>query len=106
MKRVIVLTPPDARFGFALTGVMQLIPDPVELPQRLGALARDAQTGIVILDERLATPAAQARIRELDRQWPGLVVLLPAPGKPARAEDDYVLRLIRRAIGYQLRLGP
>ena len=39
-------------------------------------------------------------------RWsPGMVVLLPAPAAGAPLEEDYVLRLIRRAIGYQVRLG-
>jgi V/A-type H+-transporting ATPase subunit F len=41
----------------------------------------------------------------MERRWPGLVVMLPAPREGARVEEDYVLRLIRRALGYQVRLG-
>ena len=45
-------------------------------------------------------------IRELDRRWPGVVIVLPAPERrPPPLEEDYVLQLIRRAIGYQVRLG-
>ncbi len=106
MKKVIVVTPTDARHGFALTGVSQLTAGPDELPSVLRDLARDPQTGVVIVDERLAVGTVPEQIRQLERRWPGLIVILPAPERAAqRTEEDYVLQLIRRAIGYQVRLN-
>lgn len=106
MKRIVVITPPDARHGFALGGVRQRTAAPEELAAGLRELAADPLTGVVIVDERLATGRAREDIAALERRWPGLVVVLPAPEKAPRAEEDYVLRLIRRAIGYQVRLNP
>jgi len=106
MKKIVVVTPPDARHGFALGGVRQLTPGPAELPATLRQLAAEPETGVVIVDERLLTVPARAEIAALERHWPGLVVVLPSPAEAAAAEEDYVLRLIRRAIGYQVRLGP
>jgi vacuolar-type H+-ATPase subunit F/Vma7 len=106
VKKVVVITPPDARHGFALAGVRQLTRVPEELDAALLELSRDPSTGVIIVDERLTAGAAQQRIREIELRWPGLVVVLPAPAKVARIEEDYALRLIRRAIGYQVRLSP
>ena len=106
MKKIVTITPPDAAHGFALAGVKQLVLTPSELDATLLELMRDPATGVIIIDERLVARPAQRRIEEIERRWPGLVVVLPAPGKPQRAEEDYVLRLIRRAIGYQVRLTP
>ena len=105
MKQVVVMTPPDARHGFALTGVRQRTLLPEQLSPELKVLLDDPGVGLVVVDERLATGAMQASLRELERRWPGLVVMLPAPREGARVEEDYVLRLIRRALGYQVRLG-
>jgi V/A-type H+-transporting ATPase subunit F len=99
------MTPPDARYGFALTGVRQTSLLPEHLPDDLTALLDDPRVGLVVVDERLAAGAMQANLRELERRWPGLVVMLPAPREGVRVEEDYVLRLIRRALGYQVRLG-
>ena len=105
MRQVVVMTPPDARHGFALTGVRQRALLPEQLPTELKALLDDPGVGLVVVDERLATGAMQASLREMERRWPGLVVMLPAPRVGTRVEEDYVLRLIRRALGYQVRLG-
>lgn len=105
MKQVAVMTPPDARHGFALTGVRQRTLLPEQLPPELQSLLDDPGVGLVVVDERLATGAMQASLREMERRWPGLVVMLPAPREGARVGEDYVLRLIRRALGYQVRLG-
>jgi vacuolar-type H+-ATPase subunit F/Vma7 len=105
MKQVVVMTPPDARHGFALTGVRQRTLLPEQLPADLKALLDDPRVGLVVVDERLAAGAMQATLREMERHWPGVVVMLPAPREGARVEEDYVLRLIRRALGYQVRLG-
>jgi len=99
------MTPPDARHGFALAGVRQCTPAPGRLQDELRALIEDPGVGLVIVDERLADGAMQATLREIERRSPGVIVMLPAPDPAARLEDDYVLRLIRRALGYQVRLG-
>lgn len=84
----------------------QLIRAPQELDATLLELVGDRSTGVIIIDERLVAPDRQPRLEDLERRWPGLVVVLPAPGKAAEAAEDYALRLIRRAIGYQVRLTP
>ena len=106
MKKIVTITPPDAAYGFALAGVKQLVRTPQDLDDTLLELKSDPETGVIIIDERLVAGLTQWRIEDIERRWPGLVVVLPAPGKPQRPEEDYVLRLIRRAIGYQVRLSP
>jgi len=105
VKHVVVMTPPDARHGFALAGVRQRTLVPSQLLAELRALLDDPSVGLVVVDERLAAGQLQASLREMERRSPGMFVMLPAPEAGARLEEDYVLRLIRRAIGYQVRLG-
>ena len=106
MRKIVVIAPADARPGFALAGARQLSASPDELPVLLRQLASDPANGAVIVDERLLTGWAREYIRELDRHWAGLVIVLPAPERAGVAtEEDYVLQLIRRAIGYQVRLN-
>lgn len=105
MRQVVVMTPPDARHGFALTGVRQRALLPGQLQSELRSLLDDTRVGLVVVDERLVAGATQATLRDMERGSAGVVVILPAPQEGARVEEDYVLRLIRRALGYQVRLG-
>ncbi len=106
MKRIAVVAPADARHGFALAGVRQATSAPAELEATLRELMSEPAIGVVIVDERLVAGPARQRLAELERRWPGLVVVLPAPGEAVPIAEDYALRLIRRAIGYQVRLSP
>jgi V/A-type H+-transporting ATPase subunit F len=105
VKGIVVITPPDATHGFALAGVRQLNATADTTPAALHELSRDPATGVVIIDERLVSRPLREQIRVLEERWPGLVVVLPAPLRAKVAEEDYVLQLIRRAIGYQVRLS-
>jgi V/A-type H+/Na+-transporting ATPase subunit F len=106
VRKIVVIATPDARPGFALAGVRQLTSNADELPSMLRQLAGDPLTGVLIVDERLVTGLVQEQLRDMARRWPGLVIVLPAPQRAGRAEEeDYVLQLIRRAIGYQVRLN-
>lgn len=105
MKKVLVLTPPDARYGFNLTGVEQRVTAPGELSKTLLDASRDSGTGVIVVDERLIDDEARALLAALERTWPGVIVVLPRPESTAAGEEDYALELIRRAIGYQVRLS-
>jgi len=106
VKKIVTITPADAAHGFALAGVKQLVRSAQELDATLVELTGDPASGVIIIDERLVGESAQRRIDDMERRWPGVVVVLPAPGKPQGPTEDYVLNLIRRAIGYQVRLTP
>lgn len=105
MKKVVLVTPADAAPGFALAGVRQVACGTEQAPALIRGITRDPLAGLVIVDERLVSRQVQALMRELDRRWPGLVIALPAPEYGTGREEDYVLQLIRRAIGYQVRLN-
>jgi vacuolar-type H+-ATPase subunit F/Vma7 len=104
MKKVLVLAPAQSVSGFAIAGVMAREAAATPLLQLLDAAVADSSLGVLAIDERLIDPLAQERIREIERHWRGAVVIVPSPGKPARPEDDYARRLIRRAIGYQVKV--
>lgn len=104
MKKILVLAPARPVAGFAIAGVMAREAATDQLPPLLDAAAGDSSVGVLAIDERLIDPAAQERIREVERLWRGALVIVPSPGPPARPEEDYARRLIRRAIGYQVRV--
>jgi vacuolar-type H+-ATPase subunit F/Vma7 len=103
MKKILVTTPHDAAGGFALAGVVQR-EAAARLPAIVDAAVADSAVGVIAIDERLLDAAAQEHLREIERACDGVIVVLPTPGTPARPEDDYARRLIRRAIGYQVKV--
>jgi V/A-type H+-transporting ATPase subunit F len=64
----------------------------------------EPETGLIIIDERLVTGMPEERLRELEQGWNGILLVLPSPVKPPAEVEDYAARLIRRAIGYHVRL--
>jgi V/A-type H+-transporting ATPase subunit F len=105
MKTIVFLTPTDARYGFSLTGVTQRAVETPDAENVLRQALQDSGTGVVVIDARLFRYIPEPKVRDLERRWPGLVLVLPAPQKSDLAEEDYLLRMVRRAIGYQVKLN-
>lgn len=103
MNRIVVLTPGDADNGFACGGAIQYAVPRGHTAVSLQQALEEAGSGVVILDERLVTEIGEERLHELEERWPGVLVVLPAPGGIG-VEEDYATRLIRRAIGYQVKV--
>ena len=105
MKKIIFVTPPDTSHGFSLAGVKQLTATADDVQGTLAALAADPSSGLIAVDERLVNETMQRYLDVVERRWPALVVVLPAPSAAETPAEDYALRLIRRAIGYQVRVN-
>ena len=103
MKKIIFITPADARYGFTLSGAVQYCVPPEKAEELLRQIIAEPDSGVVVVDERLLAGIDEERFREMERRWYGILIILPAPGKGV-AEEDYAMRLIRRAIGYHVRL--
>jgi len=104
MKKVVFITPPDAEFGFKLGGVPQVVVETAATEGALKEAMDSVDTGLVIVDERLLSGMTEERMRSLEHGWPGILLVLPSPLKPPPDVEDYAARLIRRAIGYHVRL--
>ncbi len=105
MKRIAFITPEDTRPGFALAGVTHHTARPEEAEALLAKVMADPDTGLAVIEERLASAIDEERFQEMERRWFGVLLVLPSPAEVGVAEEDYVERLIRRAIGYHLRLS-
>ncbi len=105
MKKIVFLTTCDARFGFSLAGIAHHTVDPSEAEAELDGLMADPDIGLVIVDERLVRGRVEEHMREREQTWQGILLVLPSPEKLAPEAEDYAARLIRRAIGYHVRLN-
>ena len=104
MKKIAFITPPDAEYGFSLGGVSQHAVQVRDAEETLKMVFAEPDSGLVIIDERLLKGMPEERLRELEHGWSGILLVLPSPEKPPAEVEDYAARLIRRAIGYHVRL--
>ncbi len=105
MKKIVFITPEDAEYGFKLTGVSQSIAQKETAIDILKEIIREPETGLVIIDERLVTGNTEEKLREIEQMWHGILLILPSPERPKAGIEDFVARLIKRAIGYHVRLN-
>lgn len=103
MSRIVALTPADADNGFACCGAIQHAVATGRAAETLERALNESHNGVVILDERLLEEVGEEMLHACERRWPGVLVVLPPPGTSA-AGEDYAMRLIRRAVGYQVRV--
>jgi vacuolar-type H+-ATPase subunit F/Vma7 len=109
MPKVVAVLGAEAALGFALTGVEVIrVPDPAGAADALREAVENREHGLVIVEESLLDSLdAATREAALARNLPLLVPVrlgLRWASEGRAAEDDYVARLIRHAVGYQLNI--
>ena len=109
MAKVVAVLGAEAALGFALTGVEVIrVSDPAEARAALQEAVENREHGLVIVEEALLDSLdAASREAALARSVPLLVPVrlgLRWASEGQAAEDDYVARLIRHAVGYQLNI--
>lgn len=102
----VVATAPVA-LGFNLTGLRPWVASSVEeAEERLAASSREGGWGLVLVQEELL-PASASTASE--GSAPSLPIVVPFPGpareRPVDEARAYVTELLRRAVGYRVRLG-
>ena len=109
MSKVLALLNRDLCAGFALAGVdVSVAADPVGARSTLDAAIAGRQYGIVIVEEELMAGMEQ-EVREAFASST-VPLVIEIPGALAWREtgeapsDDYIAKLIRRAVGYQLNI--
>jgi V/A-type H+-transporting ATPase subunit F len=104
MKRIVFITPPEPPHGFAIAGFEQLMTEEERAEDNLLQTAREPDVGVIIIDERLLGEVGEESLRKLHEQWGGILLVLPTPAGTVPVEEDYLQRLIRRALGYHVRI--
>ncbi len=104
MKKIAFITPSDAEFGFSLCGVPQKIAEAPGAEDVLTQTMAESDIGLAVVDERLLMGIPDEQLRDLEESWQGIFLVLPSPEKPPPEIEDFAARLIRRAIGYHVRL--
>lgn len=102
--RIVFITPEDVPFGFAIAGFEQLMTDVDTADTVLHQAAAENDVGLIVIDERLLAGVDDEGLRRLQEQWHGILLVLPTPVDAVPAAEDYLQGLIRRALGYHVRI--
>lgn len=104
--RTRVLCTPEVAPGFRLAGLEPIEARPgIEGTTRLADLRSRPEVGVVLLEESLYDGLSELELRALEREARPLVVPFPGPvWAPPPSPEEYVVELLRRAIGYRVKL--
>ena len=100
-----VLSRPATAAGFALAGLVAETADEVGVDTALRALLQRRDLGVILLEESLHAALAPDLRSLVDRVAQPVVVPFPGPAwRAAPSAEEQVVELLRRAIGYRVRL--
>lgn len=107
--KVLVISERELAEGFALTGIETCtVSNAKQASEVLAKIISGGQYGIVIMDEKLSSGLDKQVTMALSQSNGPMLVSIPAELRwldtEQIAHDDYVARLIRRAVGYQLNI--
>jgi len=107
MSHVVAVMEREAGLGYRLAGVeVREASGPEELGRKAEALAAEPGVRLVILDEEFFRRLPRSLQRRFEESR--IPVFVPVPslalGKEELRPEEYVARLIRRAVGYQIRI--
>lgn len=105
-QRLVVIASPGLSAGFALAGVpVYEAANGDAAARQIARVVDEVNPGVVMIDEPLYRELPEEVRRDLQRA--GLPVVIPVPGPDWTTESsahDYIVEILRRAIGYRVKL--
>lgn len=104
---LIVITDPDTALGFRLTGAeVTVVTGREDAADRLLGLLRRKEAGIVIYNEEYRTALPEKSQTALEDSVTPVFFAIPVARarRIGESREEYLGRLLRRTIGYQLKL--
>ena len=100
-----VVCRPELAPGFELAGVAaDAAADPATANATVRRLASDPEVGVILVEERLRRTLPSDLVQRLDRVAFPILVPFPSPSWTARGQaEEYVLEILRQAVGYRVR---
>lgn len=102
-----VLCRPEVAPGFMATGVpVDRVGDGDDVAGAIATAAAADEVGVLLVEDRLYRALGEEARRRVDRMARPVVVPFPSPAwEVTEAAEAYVVELLRRAIGYRVRLA-
>ena len=104
-QRLVVIASPGLSAGFALAGVPVFeAADGIDAARQISDLVDDLNA-VVIIDEPLYQDIPEDVRRNLERSGSPVVISVPGPDWTTESTaHEYIVEILRRAIGYRVRL--
>jgi len=102
-----IVTDPETALGFRLAGSEAFAAaDGREAEEIIAGIVQKKECGLLLVREDLLAGVGATLLRRIERSGFPIIVPLPLQGSWFEEERglEYVLRLIRRSIGYQMRI--
>ncbi|HEY9507213.1 MAG TPA: V-type ATP synthase subunit F [Gemmatimonadales bacterium] len=103
-----VLCRPAIAPGFRLAGLRpEVASDPPDGARRLASMLDDEDAGVILVQEDFHAALPEVQRRALARRSVPMVVPFPLPrwAPAATAPETFIAELLRRAVGYRVRLA-
>jgi len=97
----------EAATGFLIAGLDVVeVGDQEEGARRLTALMEQPKVGVVLMEDDLYEGLGEELVRDLGRRVLPMVVPFPGPGRRGSltGPEEYIVEMLRQAIGYRVRL--
>ncbi len=109
MLKVLAISEKELARGFALAGIeTRVVSDARQACEAVAETISSGEYGIIIMDEKLSCGLDKHVTKALSQGNGPMLVSIPGELRWRDTEtlphDEYVARLIRRAIGYQLNI--
>lgn len=107
MGRIVALVDEDTALGFKLAGIeVQMSNNLEEMKQGVQTVLSNREVRIVILDETLFRQLPERLEKKLEESIAPIFIPIPTIKlwRGVVRPEEYVARLIRRAIGYQIKI--
>lgn len=106
MASMTFLTPDEVKPGFELAGLRQQICRVDQTEAVIEDFINGNREGILAIDERLLESVSQNSLLQLERRWEGIFVIIPSPERPEAGAEDYAVQMLKRVLGYHVRMEP
>ena len=107
MARVVALTDSETAMGFRLAGVDTLVAQQAdEVGRLLTELLEKKEPGVVIFDENYLKAIPERLQKRMDDSLKPVFIPVPhvKSWREGEKKEEYLARLLRRAIGYQIKI--
>ncbi|MCP1714643.1 V/A-type H+-transporting ATPase subunit F [Methanocalculus alkaliphilus] len=102
MYKCMVVTDPETAIGFRLAGLEVIeLTDPGEASALLSSLLYRDDTGIIAINEDFIAALDGKIMERVEKTYRPIVLPIPS-GKSTGEQENYIDRLLRKAIGYNI----